>query len=136
MFDGSDGKESACSVGDRFNPWLRKIPWRRAWQPTPVLLPGESHGQESLAGYIHRVALSWTRLKQLSMHARSLLLFFSSKSVTIFIIALVSFQFPASDSLNLPILMFASFIVGISWRAKVLPLGGSFPPPPLKAVHT
>ena len=33
-----------------FNPWVRKIPWRRAWQPTPVLLPAESHGQRSLAG--------------------------------------------------------------------------------------
>ena len=32
-------------------PWVRKIPWRRAWQPTPVFLPGESHGQRSLAGY-------------------------------------------------------------------------------------
>ena len=30
---------------------VRKIPWRRAWQPTPVFLPGESHGQRSLAGY-------------------------------------------------------------------------------------
>ena len=28
-----------------FNPWVRKIPWRREWQPTPVFLPGESHGQ-------------------------------------------------------------------------------------------
>ena len=35
----------------RFNPWVRKIPWRRAWQPTPVFLPGESHGQGSLVGY-------------------------------------------------------------------------------------
>ena len=34
-----------------FYPWVRKIPWRRAWQPTPVLLPGESHGQRSLVGY-------------------------------------------------------------------------------------
>ena len=31
--------------------WVGKIPWRRAWQPTPVFLPGESHGQRSLAGY-------------------------------------------------------------------------------------
>ena len=30
---------------------VRKIPWRRAWQPTPVVLSGESHGQRSLAGY-------------------------------------------------------------------------------------
>ena len=34
-----------------FDPWVGKIPWRRAWQPTPVLLPGKSHGQRSLAGY-------------------------------------------------------------------------------------
>ena len=34
-----------------FNSWVRKIPWRRKWQPTPVFLPGKSHGQRSLAGY-------------------------------------------------------------------------------------
>ena len=34
-----------------FHPWVRKIVWRRAWQPTPVFLPGESHGQRSLVGY-------------------------------------------------------------------------------------
>ena len=34
-----------------FNPWIRKIPWRRAWQPTPVFLPGEFPGQTSPAGY-------------------------------------------------------------------------------------
>ena len=34
-----------------FNPWDWKIPWRRIWQPTPVLLPGKSHGQRSLEDY-------------------------------------------------------------------------------------
>ena len=34
-----------------FHPWVRKIPWRRKWQPTLVFLPGESRGQRSLAGY-------------------------------------------------------------------------------------
>ena len=34
-----------------FNPWIRKIPWKREWLPTPVFLPGESHGQRSLMGY-------------------------------------------------------------------------------------
>jgi len=33
------------------NPWIRKIPWRRAWQLTPVFLPGETLGQRSLGGY-------------------------------------------------------------------------------------
>ena len=32
-------------------PWIRKIPWRRKWQPTPVFLPGESHGWRSVVGY-------------------------------------------------------------------------------------
>ena len=35
----------------QFNPWVRKIPWRSEQQPTPVFLPGESHGQRSLVGY-------------------------------------------------------------------------------------
>ena len=50
--DGSDGKESACNVGDcGFDPWVMKIPWRREWQSTPVSLPGEFRGQRSLLGY-------------------------------------------------------------------------------------
>ena len=47
-------KGPACHCRRRkrhgFDPWARKMPWRRAWQPPPVSLPGESHGQESLAG--------------------------------------------------------------------------------------
>ena len=45
-----------CPQGRRieFNPWVRKIPWRRAWQPTPVFLLGEPHGQRSLVGYSPR----------------------------------------------------------------------------------
>ena len=34
-----------------FDPWIRKITWRRKWQPPPVFLPGKSHGQSSLVGY-------------------------------------------------------------------------------------
>ena len=34
-----------------FDPWVRKIPSRRKWQPTPVFLPGKFHGQKSLVGY-------------------------------------------------------------------------------------
>ena len=37
--------------GHRFNPWIGRIPWRRAWQLTSVFLPGVSHGQRRLAGY-------------------------------------------------------------------------------------
>ena len=48
---GSDSKESACNAGDPgFDPWFGKIPWRRAWQPTPVFLPGESPWTEVPGG--------------------------------------------------------------------------------------
>ena len=46
-----DGEVSACRAGDTGEPFAGKIPWRRARQPTPVFLPGESHGQRSLEGY-------------------------------------------------------------------------------------
>ena len=59
----------------RLDPWVRKMPWRRAWQSAPVLLPGESRGQRSLAGCsprgrpesdvtgaTPRVAGSWSQL--------------------------------------------------------------------------
>ena len=52
---GSSGKEPACQCSrckrHGFDSWVGKIPWRRAWQPIPAFLPGESHGQRSLAGY-------------------------------------------------------------------------------------
>ena len=52
---GASGKKPACQYRRckrrGLDPWVRKIPWRRALQPTPVFLPGESHGQKSLAGY-------------------------------------------------------------------------------------
>ena len=43
----SAGRHKRCG----FDPWVGKIPWRRAQQPTPVSLPGESHGQRCLGGY-------------------------------------------------------------------------------------
>ena len=57
---GSEGKESACIAGD-----LGKI-WRREWQLTPVLLPGEVHGQKQAP--VHGVAKSHTRLNDQHFH--------------------------------------------------------------------
>ena len=52
---GASGKEPACQCRRQknfgFDPWVGKISWKRAWQPTPVFLPGESNGQKGLAGY-------------------------------------------------------------------------------------
>ena len=44
------------------NPWIGNIPWRKKWQPTPVFLPGEPHGQRSPGGYSPGGHKSWTRL--------------------------------------------------------------------------
>ena len=47
-----DCKKSARNIEDPGStPWVGKISWRREWQPTPVFLPGESHGQRRLVGY-------------------------------------------------------------------------------------
>ena len=66
---GASGKEHVCQSRSYkrcgFNPWGGKIPWRRAWQPTPVFLPGESPWTEET---VHVVAKSWIWVKQLSMH--------------------------------------------------------------------
>ena len=57
FFGGSEvkKKKSSCNTRDtgrhRLDPWVRKFPWRRKWQPTPVFLPGKSHGQRRLASY-------------------------------------------------------------------------------------
>ena len=55
LYKWCTGKESVCQCERnkrcRFNAWVRKIPWRKKWQPTPVFLPGESHEKRSLVGY-------------------------------------------------------------------------------------
>ena len=75
---GASGKEPACQCRRHkrhgFDPWIRKIPWRRAWQPTPVFLPGGSHGQRKTGGLqsmgSQRVRHDWSDLA--CMHAMPL----------------------------------------------------------------
>ena len=71
---GGSSKELSCQCRkckrSRFDPWVRKIPWKSAWQPTPVFSSGESHGQKSLMDYtVNGVTKSQTQLKLLSTHA-------------------------------------------------------------------
>ena len=58
-------KEEMQETG--FDPWVRKIPWRRKWQPIPIFLLGESHGQRSLAGYSPWGLKESNRTEQLSV---------------------------------------------------------------------
>ena len=69
----ASGKETACESRRHerqgFDSRVGKVPWRRAWQPTPVFLPGESHGQRSLVGYSPWGRKELDRPEQFSMHA-------------------------------------------------------------------
>ena len=81
---GAKGKEFSCQCRrckrHGLDPWVRKIPWSRKWQPAPVCLPGKFHGQRSLADYrpwghneldvtehsmgVHQPLIKWPRLKR------------------------------------------------------------------------
>ena len=72
----TSGKEPTCqwrrhkSFG--FDPWVRKISWRRVWQPTPVFLPGELPWTEEPDGLQFIGSQNWTWLKWLSTHPPTL----------------------------------------------------------------
>ena len=70
---GASGKEPACQCRrckrHAFIPWVRKVPWRRKWQPTPGFLLENPMDRGAWQVTVHGVAKSWTRLKQFSTHA-------------------------------------------------------------------
>ena len=97
----SSSKESACQCRRckkyGFNPWIRKIPWRRKWQPTPEFLTEESQVQRSLAGYSPWGCKELDTTEWLSAHTHTythtneritsfslILSFYSCKTIVIF----------------------------------------------------
>ena len=70
--DGANDKEHTCQCRRhkrcRSDPWVGELPCRRAWQPAPVFLPGESHGQRSPVGMVHEGAESDTTGPTLHAH--------------------------------------------------------------------
>ena len=74
------GKESRRHKICGFDPWVGKIPWRRKWQPTPVFLPGESHGQRGPEGYSPRGHKDSEMNERLSVHKHNILTVESSAS--------------------------------------------------------
>ena len=65
-------KNMPANAGDirkrGLSPWVGKIPWRRAWQPVSIFLPGESRGRGAWWATVCRIAQSWTRLKRINTH--------------------------------------------------------------------
>ena len=75
FLDGSVVKNPPTNGEDgcrrhEFDPWVWKIPWRRKWQPIPVFLPGESHGQRSPAGYSPQGHKESDMTEHLNTHAQ------------------------------------------------------------------
>ena len=68
----ANSKEPACQCRrhkrHRFDSWVRKVPWRREWLPTPISWPGEFPEQRSLAGYNPWGSQSWTQLSDFHKH--------------------------------------------------------------------
>ena len=64
-------KESDCQCRRHrrfgFDLWVRKIPWRRKWQPTPLFLPGQFHGQRNPSGYSAWVSKEWDTTEWLTL---------------------------------------------------------------------
>ena len=93
--DGASGKVPACQCRRHkrymFNPWVGMIPWRRACQPTPVFLPGKSHGQWSLVSYGPQ-DLKELNMTEVTSHTHTyymvvLFLVFEGTSILFFIVA-------------------------------------------------
>ena len=92
---GASGKEPTCQCRRHkrhgFDPWVGKIPWRRAWQPTPVFLPGEAHRTEVPGGLqsmgLQRIRRNWGDLARTHAHALNermlcVMLFYANESVS------------------------------------------------------
>ena len=108
-------KEPSCQCRrHRFDPWVRKLPWKRKWQPTPVLLSGEFHGQRSLAwgckesDTTERVSTQETYLRGLEIRAFGIP--FSANHCNLFQ-ALGQVQIP-----HLGVTTQARLLVLLSWR--------------------
>ena len=75
MLGGISGKEPACQCRrckrQRFDSWVKKIPWRRAWQPTPVIVPENPMERGVWRATVCRVTKSWIWLKRLNTHIHS-----------------------------------------------------------------
>ena len=99
------GKESVCNAGDPASiPWVRKIPWRRAWQPTPVFLPWESPWTEEPSSLQSMGSQSQTWLKPLGSNS-------AQQTLTVFISSQLWFPPPGSLDSNL----FCTWVVDFYW---------------------
>ena len=75
-----------------FDPYVDKIPWRRKWQRAPVFLPGESHGQRSLASYSLKSCKESNMTERLSMYAYYIYIYHKCDIYYIFICMYINFD--------------------------------------------
>ena len=116
---GTSGKEPICqcrrSKRHGFSPWIGKIPWRRAWQSTPVFLPGEYQGQRRLVGYSPYHCKQLDTTKQLSTHTQFLMLESSVNHTTEFFFLIGSGSITGSKILFYFFTLFFLFLFFLEW---------------------
>ena len=122
---GASGKEPTCQCRTHkrlgLDPWVGKIPWRRARQPTLVFLPGESHGQRSLVGYSPYGRKESSRHTQRSC-SRSYPSPLHDPFPTLFHLASVSLSLPLTFLCLFPVLLSPTARCGIPAERYPLPV--------------
>ena len=101
-------------VKNLFDPWVQKIPQRRKWQPTPVFLPGESHGQRSLVGYSPQGRKESDMTERLHFHFSLSL----SKLIYGFNTILIKILAGVFAEMDKPILKFTWKKIKFTWKWK------------------
>ena len=76
-----------------FDPWLRKIPWKRTWQPTPVFLPRKFHGQRSLAGFSPWIIKELDRTQRLKSNNNNNFILYVLTTFSFLFVCLFAFLF-------------------------------------------
>ena len=75
-------RQSQSYNSEHLQLFMKHIPWRRKWQPTPVCSPGKSHGQRSLGATVHEIPKSWTQLSNYTATMKYILLYLSQSLST------------------------------------------------------
>ena len=101
-----------------FDTQVGKIPWRRAWQPTPVFLPGESHRQKSLVGYSPQ-ARKELDLTVVTQHAKQLQLIVLSKFGPLGWVACLVIQSRAETVFKIAIFEVGASLMWMPWQSKL-----------------
>ena len=119
VFPGATCQYTRCRKCE-FDPWIRRIPWRRKWRPTPVFLPGKFHGQRSLVGYSpwghKRVRDDLATKQQYCLHL------FTKKFLLAFLMRFSQIEINTSrEKIKLPMNIWEEFFLLVDFFSNLIP---------------